>query len=90
MKKISNFYVMRLDCCIMGVRIGISMAVAKTLKIGTLSPLTGPYAQDGTDINQGVMTAVAVFGTVEGLIRLKLCPAIPPVTAARQPWRPTS
>lgn len=41
-------------------------AAAKTLKIGTLSPLTGPYAQDGTDIKQGVMTAVEVFGPIEG------------------------
>ena len=29
------------------------LAMAETLKIGTLSPLTGPYAQDGTDILQG-------------------------------------
>lgn len=43
------------------------MAVAKTLKIGTLSPLTGPYAQDGTDILQGVKTAVAVFEKTSGI-----------------------
>ena len=42
-------------------------AAAKTLKIGTLSPLTGPYAQDGTDILQGVKTAVAVFQKSEKL-----------------------
>lgn len=40
---------------------------AKTLKIGTLSPLTGPYAQDGTDILQGVKTAVAVFSEMGGV-----------------------
>jgi branched-chain amino acid transport system substrate-binding protein len=44
-----------------------SMALAKTLKIGTLSPLTGPYAQDGTDILQGVKTAVAVFEKTSGI-----------------------
>ena len=42
------------------------IALAKTLKIGTLSPLTGPYAQDGTDILQGVKTAVAVYGKLKG------------------------
>ena len=36
-----------------------ALALGETLKIGTLSPLTGPYAQDGTDILQGVKTAVA-------------------------------
>jgi branched-chain amino acid transport system substrate-binding protein len=44
-----------------------SVAAAKTLKIGTLSPLTGPYAQDGTDILQGVKTAVAVFEKTSGI-----------------------
>jgi branched-chain amino acid transport system substrate-binding protein len=44
-----------------------SMALAKTLKIGTLSPLTGPYAQDGTDILQGAKTAVAVFEKTSGI-----------------------
>jgi branched-chain amino acid transport system substrate-binding protein len=37
------------------------LSAAKTLKIGTLSPLTGPYVQDGTDIVQGVKTAVALY-----------------------------
>ena len=50
-------------CCALLV-FGVSQtAAAETLKIGTLSPLTGPYAQDGTDIKQGVMTAVDVFGS---------------------------
>ena len=44
-----------------------SVGLAKTLKIGTLSPLTGPYAQDGTDILQGVKTAVAVFQQTAGI-----------------------
>ena len=43
------------------------LALAKDLKLGTLSPLTGPYAQDGTDIMQGVKTAVAVFQKSEKL-----------------------
>jgi branched-chain amino acid transport system substrate-binding protein len=50
------------------------MASAKTLKIGTLSPLTGPYAQDGTDIKQGVMTAVDVFGAVPGFDKVEVMP----------------
>ena len=40
-------------------------ATAKTLKIGTVSPLTGSYAADGNDIANGVRTAVAVI-TAEG------------------------
>ena len=51
-----------------------SAAGAKTLKIGTLSPLTGPYAQDGTDIKQGVMTAVDVFGAVPGFDKVEVLP----------------
>jgi len=50
------------------------LAVAKTLKIGTLSPLTGPYAQDGTDILQGVETAVAVYGPVKGYENVEVLP----------------
>ena len=50
------------------------MAMAKTLKIGTMSPLTGPYAQDGTDIKQGVMTAVEAFGAVEGFDKVEVMP----------------
>jgi branched-chain amino acid transport system substrate-binding protein len=55
--------------------IGIhGLAFAKTLKIGTLSPLTGPYAQDGTDILQGVKTAVAVFGEMAGYDSVEVIP----------------
>jgi len=50
------------------------LAVAKTLKIGTLSPLTGPYAQDGTDILQGVKTAVAVYGPLKGYESVEVLP----------------
>ena len=49
-----------------------SLVAAKTLKIGTLSPLTGPYAQDGTDIKQGVLTAVEVFGKLEGYDKVEV------------------
>ncbi len=50
------------------------LVLAKTLKIGTLSPLTGPYAQDGTDILQGVKTAVAVYGPVKGYDTVEVLP----------------
>jgi branched-chain amino acid transport system substrate-binding protein len=50
------------------------LALAKTLKIGTLSPLTGPYAQDGTDILQGVKTAVAVYGQLKGYDNVEVIP----------------
>jgi branched-chain amino acid transport system substrate-binding protein len=49
-------------------------AAGGVLKIGTLSPLTGPYAQDGTDIKQGVMTAVDVFGPVKGFDKVEVMP----------------
>ena len=42
-------------------------ATAKTLKIGSMSPLTGPYASDGTDIKNGVLTAIQVFEEAGGL-----------------------
>lgn len=40
---------------------------AKTLKIGSLSPLTGPYASDGTDIKNGVLTAISEFEEQGGM-----------------------
>ena len=48
---------------------------AKTLKIGSMSPLTGPYASDGTDIKNGVLTAIEVFqqaGGVPGYDKIEL------------------
>jgi branched-chain amino acid transport system substrate-binding protein len=42
-------------------------AVAKTLKIGTMSPLTGPYAADGNDIANGAKAAVAVIEAEGGI-----------------------
>lgn len=50
-------------------------AMAKTLKIGSMSPLTGPYASDGTDIKNGVLTAIAEFeknGGVPGYDKIEL------------------
>ena len=50
-------------------------ATAKTLKIGSMSPLTGPYASDGTDIKNGVLTAIQVFeeaGGVPGYDKIEL------------------
>ncbi|MBF0572602.1 MAG: branched-chain amino acid ABC transporter substrate-binding protein [Desulfamplus sp.] len=44
----------------------ISAASAESLKIGSMSPLTGPYASDGTDIKNGVLTAIEVFQKQEG------------------------
>jgi len=54
-----------------------SLALGKTLIIGTMSPLTGPYAQDGTDILQGVKTAVAEWvaaGGVPGFDKIEVIP----------------
>lgn len=45
----------------------LGAAIAKTLKIGTMSPLTGPYAADGNDIANGAKTAVAVFEAEGGI-----------------------
>ncbi len=72
MKKIGIFAL-----CLMMVIGFHSMALAKTLKIGTLSPLTGPYAQDGTDILQGAKTAVSVFekaGGIPGYEKIEVIP----------------
>ena len=50
---------------------------AKTLKIGSMSPLTGPYASDGTDIKNGALTAIEVFeeaGGIPGYDKIELFP----------------
>ncbi len=52
-------------------------AVAKTLKIGTMSPLTGPYAADGNDIANGAKAAVAVIeseGGIPGFDKIEVYP----------------
>lgn len=55
----------------------MTTASAKTLKIGSMSPLTGPYASDGTDIKNGVLTAIEVFeeeGGIPGYDKIELFP----------------
>jgi branched-chain amino acid transport system substrate-binding protein len=50
-------------------------AMAKTLKIGSLSPLTGPYAADGNDIANGARAAIAVIeaqGGIPGFDKIQL------------------
>lgn len=52
-------------------------ATAETLKIGTLSPLTGPYAADGNDIVNGVKAAVTVVeaeGGIPGFDKIEVVP----------------
>ncbi|NOY44588.1 MAG: branched-chain amino acid ABC transporter substrate-binding protein [Deltaproteobacteria bacterium] len=53
------------------------LSAAKTLKIGSLSPLTGPYAADGNDIRHGVETAIALWeakGGVPGYDKIEYYP----------------
>ena len=55
----------------------VGTAMAKTLKIGTMSPLTGPYAADGNDIANGVKVAVAVIeaeGAIPGFDKIQVFP----------------
>ncbi|CCO22824.1 branched-chain amino acid ABC transporter substrate-binding protein [Maridesulfovibrio hydrothermalis] len=57
--------------------LGSGMAFAKTLKIGTMGPLTGPYAADGNDIKSGVLTAVEVIkanGGIPGFDSIEVLP----------------
>jgi branched-chain amino acid transport system substrate-binding protein len=52
-------------------------ASAKTLKIGSMGPLTGPYAADGNDIKNGVLCAIDVIndeGGVPGYDKIELFP----------------
>lgn len=52
-------------------------APAKTLKIGSMSPLTGPYAADGNDIANGVRAAIEIVkkeGGIPGYDDIKLFP----------------
>ena len=44
-----------------------AVSPAKTLKLGTLSPLTGPYAADGTDIKNGAIIAISAFEQSGGI-----------------------
>jgi branched-chain amino acid transport system substrate-binding protein len=57
--------------------IGSGIADAKTLKLGTMGPLTGPYAADGNDIKNGAQTAVDVIleqGGIPGFDDIELLP----------------
>ncbi len=47
--------------------LGAGQAMAKSLKIGSLSPLTGPYAADGNDIANGTRAAIAVIQSEGGI-----------------------
>ena len=52
-------------------------ASAATLKIGSMSPLTGPYAADGNDIANGVRTAIEVItqdGGIPGFDKIEFSP----------------
>lgn len=57
--------------------LGAGQAMAKSLKIGSLSPLTGPYAADGNDIANGARAAVAVIqaeGGIPGFDKIEIFP----------------
>ena len=59
------------------VPFALSPAAAKTLKIGSMSPLTGPYAADGNDIKNGTLTAIEIFeeeGGIPGFDKIELFP----------------
>ncbi|HHP7233509.1 MAG TPA: branched-chain amino acid ABC transporter substrate-binding protein [Desulfobacterales bacterium] len=62
---------------VLGLMLAPCAAMAKTLKIGSMSPLTGPYAADGNDIRQGVETAIAMWeakGGVPGYDKIEYHP----------------
>lgn len=53
----------------------ISNSSAKILRIGSMIPLTGPYASDGEQIKNGAITAIAVFedkGGIRGYDKIEL------------------
>jgi branched-chain amino acid transport system substrate-binding protein len=55
----------------------MATASAKTLKIGSMGPLTGPYAADGNDIKNGVLCAIDVIndeGGIPGFDKIELFP----------------
>ncbi|WP_147820045.1 branched-chain amino acid ABC transporter substrate-binding protein [Salidesulfovibrio onnuriiensis] len=45
---------------VLAMTLAAASAFAETLKLGSMSPLTGPYAADGNDIANGVRTAIEV------------------------------
>jgi len=55
----------------------LGSAYAKTLKMGSMGPLTGPYAADGNDIKNGVLTGIKVIedeGGIPGFDKIELFP----------------
>ena len=87
MRSVKNLLVLMLT---VGLILSPCLAMAKTLKIGSLSPLTGQYAADGNDIRQGVEIAIAMWeakGGVPGSIKSNIFPRIPVATGNR-PFRP--
>lgn len=55
----------------------VTAAPAKTLKIGMMGPLTGPYAADGNDIANGTRVAIEVIneaGGIPGYDKIELFP----------------
>ncbi len=54
-------------CALVTLALTVGTAGAATLKIGSVSPLAGPYAADGTDIKQGVETAIAMWEAKGGI-----------------------
>ncbi len=62
---------------LLAVALMVSAAPAKTLKIGMMGPLTGPYAADGNDIANGVRVAIEVIkedGGIPGFDEIELFP----------------
>jgi branched-chain amino acid transport system substrate-binding protein len=62
---------------LLAVALMVSAAPAKTLKIGMMGPLTGPYAADGNDIANGVRVAIEVIneeGGIPGYDEIELFP----------------
>ncbi|MBF0528904.1 MAG: branched-chain amino acid ABC transporter substrate-binding protein [Deltaproteobacteria bacterium] len=53
--------------------LGLTVAAqAESFKLGVLSPLTGTYAQDGTDILNAVKLAVEHFGKLPGFDKIEI------------------
>ncbi len=52
---------------VLAMTLASASAFAETLKLGSMSPLTGPYAADGNDIANGVRTAIEVVKAEGGI-----------------------
>ncbi|EPR31036.1 branched-chain amino acid ABC transporter substrate binding protein precursor [Alkalidesulfovibrio alkalitolerans DSM 16529] len=62
-----NRNVVRILVVAMALVLASGPALAAKLKIGSLSPLTGPYAADGNDIANGVRAAIAAIEKEGGI-----------------------